>query len=96
MANIQQDFSQLYKANILTPEQEIRANLLSPETIARFENEIARLTDQLATTRFTLGDQNELFRQLSGFVFMQSQRETLISLLSECSNAYSQLASGDQ
>jgi hypothetical protein len=82
----------IYRTTELDDSEQIQSLLLSPQTIARFENEIASLTQSMVDTHFAIGEPSELNRQLAEFLYKQARRETLIALLDDCVEGYNQLA----
>jgi hypothetical protein len=71
----------------LTAAQLAAAKLLSPHTIAYYENEVELLTEALCTHTFgSSAEQREL--AVLSFVEMQAKRNLLIMLLSDASEQW--------
>jgi hypothetical protein len=80
-----------FKLYNFTPDQELRAKLLSPETIAYYEHAATEIATQLCNFVFS-SDPQELADQIKSFVSMKAHRDCLLGLLNDCQVAYAQLA----
>lgn len=89
------NYDGIYKTTELTDEEQLSSCILSAQTVARLENEIAVLTETLVGFHFAIGDP-ELNRQLADFLYKQARRETLIAMLDDCADAYRQIANPNQ
>ena len=93
MTTIKKEPGQLNKYQ-LTPQQEVQAKLLGPETLAYYEHQATLIAEQLIATRFS-GDPVIREEQIMQFVFLQSKRETLLELLTDTQAEFERLASAD-
>lgn len=76
----------------LTPDQEHRAVMFSPETQAYMETAATEIAHQILAIRFE-GSEEERNKRLAEYVYLQGRRDMLVDLMNECQQAFQAAAS---
>ena len=90
MANLTKETPRISKY-IFSPEQLMRAKMLSQETIAYFEHQAADIALELLTVEFS-GDPKQNQEQIYMFIALQSRYRFLLETLNETADTYQQMA----
>lgn len=81
-----------FRAFNLTPDQEHRAVMFSPETQAYMETAATEIAHQILAIRFT-GSKEQQAERMAEYVYLQGRRDMLVDLMAECQQAFQAAAS---